>query len=76
MSVPSAMMEGVPLDVPVANALIGRAEELDRLAALTGLDDAAPRATAVLLSGDAGIGKTRLLAQLATRFTAHGGARS
>ncbi len=67
MSVPSAMMEGVPLDVPVANALIGRAEELDRLAALTGLDDAAPRATAVLLSGDAGIGKTRLLAALRGR---------
>ncbi len=60
-------MEDVPLDLPVADALIGRAEELDRLAALTGLDEAAPRAAAVLLSGDAGIGKTRLLAALRGR---------
>ena len=57
-------MGDVPLDLPVASALIGRAAELDRLAALTGLDDKEPRAAAVLLSGDAGIGKTRLMSAL------------
>ncbi len=60
----SVMMGDVPLDLPVASALIGRAAELDRLAALTGLDDKEPRAAAVLLSGDAGIGKTRLMSAL------------
>ncbi len=49
--------------------LIGRAGELDRLAVLAGLDGSAAEARAglVLLSGDAGIGKTRLLAELADR---------
>ncbi|MDQ1602494.1 MAG: hypothetical protein QOE01_339, partial [Actinomycetota bacterium] len=49
--------------------LVGRATELARLAAAVGLDD--PRSDrdlpgAVLVSGDAGVGKTRLLGELAT----------
>ncbi|HEY7048173.1 MAG TPA: AAA family ATPase [Jatrophihabitantaceae bacterium] len=46
--------------------LIGRAAELDRL--LRGLEDAsAANASAIVLSGDAGVGKTRILAELTQR---------
>ena len=45
--------------------LVGRLDELERLAGLVGLTAAEPEpASAVLLSGDAGVGKTRLLAEL------------
>jgi DNA-binding CsgD family transcriptional regulator/tetratricopeptide (TPR) repeat protein len=51
--------------------LVGRAEELDRL--LEHLERAAAgRSSAVLLAGDAGVGKTRLLDELAARATARG----
>jgi DNA-binding CsgD family transcriptional regulator/tetratricopeptide (TPR) repeat protein len=51
--------------------LVGRAEELDRL--LAAVDRAvAGRASAVLLAGDAGVGKTRLLDELEARATTRG----
>ena len=48
--------------------LVGRVDELDRLAGLVGLtsDEPLPE-SAVLLAGDAGVGKTRLLAELRDR---------
>jgi len=48
----------------------GRARELDLLADLVGLTDRHPRA--VLLGGDAGVGKTRLLAALVDRASVAG----
>ncbi len=66
------MIGDVPLDLPVSNPIIGRTNELERLAALTGLDETSPPASAVLLSGDAGIGKTRLLAAVRARAEAAG----
>ncbi|MGY1634952.1 AAA family ATPase [Geodermatophilus sp. SYSU D01186] len=51
--------------------LVGRAEELSRL--LASVDRAVEgRGCAVLLAGDAGVGKTRLLDELAARAPAHG----
>ncbi|UOX99860.1 helix-turn-helix transcriptional regulator [Blastococcus sp. PRF04-17] len=51
--------------------LVGRAEELARL--LAHVDRAAAgRSTAVLLAGDAGVGKTRLLDELTTRAADRG----
>ncbi len=67
LSALSAMMGDVPLDLPTATPLIGRTAELDRLSALAGVDAGDPRPGIVVLSGDAGIGKTRLLADLRTR---------
>ena len=51
--------------------LVGRLDEIERLATLVGLTAAEPE-SAVLLSGDAGVGKTRLLAELRTRAEAAG----
>ncbi len=49
-----------------SNTLVGRSEELRNLARLVGLTDAGPAVGgAVLLAGDAGVGKTRLLTELA-----------
>src|SRR3954470_11621802 len=54
-----------------AAPMVGRAEELDRL--LSHVDRAAGgRSSAVLLAGDAGVGKTRLLDELAARATDRG----
>ncbi|EWT02482.1 LuxR family transcriptional regulator [Intrasporangium oryzae NRRL B-24470] len=47
-----------------SGALIGRGDDLARLSDATGLDER--RGGVVVLSGDAGIGKTRLLSQLET----------
>lgn len=73
----SVMMGGVPLDLTATGPFLGREGELDRLLALVGVGrdgDRSPSgppstrpASAVLLSGDAGIGKTRLLAELRNR---------
>ncbi|WP_195908234.1 ATP-binding protein [Nostocoides sp. HKS02] len=54
-------LEGVPQGL-----LVGRDTEAARLADLLGLDDESASGL-VLLSGDAGIGKTRLLAETASR---------
>lgn len=81
LSVPRATMRrmttgatrGGPLGAPPApGALVGREEELAGLR--TDLDAArAGRAAAVLLAGDAGIGKSRLVAALAAEAVAAGG---
>ena len=65
-----AMMGDVPSHV-VAAPLVGRDAELDVLAGLIGLGPDSDRG-AVLLGGDAGVGKTRVLAELRTRAEAAG----
>ncbi|MDP9240410.1 MAG: AAA family ATPase, partial [Actinomycetota bacterium] len=53
---------------PVARSpLVGRSGELARLLKLAGIEPSETRQSAVLLSGDAGVGKTRLLAELRER---------
>ena len=53
-----------PLSLPPAGPLVGRSDDLDALTGAVGLTQGRPAATAVLLSGDAGVGKTRLLGEL------------
>ena len=66
------MMDPVPTHL-LSTALVGRATELDEMLRLTGLAGGpGPRTGAVLLSGDAGVGKTRLLAELQERATTAG----
>jgi DNA-binding NarL/FixJ family response regulator len=66
LSVVAAMMGGVTAqDVPLT-PIVGRGAELDRLGNLLGLGGA-PRPAAVVVGGDAGVGKTRLLAELHRR---------
>lgn len=57
------MIGGMPL-APRTRALVGRTPELDRLRRSSG-PGPVPSGGAVLLSGDAGIGKSRLVAELA-----------
>jgi DNA-binding CsgD family transcriptional regulator/tetratricopeptide (TPR) repeat protein len=66
------MMGDVPRETE--SPLVGRATELDRLAGFLGVgaDGQEPQPAAVLLSGDAGVGKTRLLAELCARAAAEG----
>ena len=52
------------LEPPRRAALVGRSADITRLAEAIGLRSAERRATAVLLSGDAGVGKTRLVTEL------------
>ena len=53
--------------------LIGRGDELRSLAGLVGLDDTpATTSAAILLGGDAGAGKSRLVAELSTRAVERG----
>ncbi len=65
MSVEPAIMGGVPLPDSASDvrALIGRKAELDELASTIGVRADGSR-RAVLLAGDAGVGKTRLLTEL------------
>ena len=60
------MMVGVSADHSTLLPLIGRGRELDQIASLVGLG-AGARNGAVLLAGDAGVGKTRLLSELRQR---------
>jgi tetratricopeptide (TPR) repeat protein len=53
-----------PLSLPPAGPLVGRADDLEALAGAVGISAGSPASTAVLLSGDAGVGKTRLLGEL------------
>ncbi len=52
----------MPDSAPSAPTLVGRRAELSALDRL--LDDASGGTRAVLLAGDAGVGKTRLLTEL------------
>ncbi len=65
-------MGDVPLDPPPTTPLVGRAAEIDRLIGLVGIGEPDPAAGFVLLAGDAGIGKTRLLAALRANATEAG----
>ncbi|MDQ1709237.1 MAG: hypothetical protein QOG49_622, partial [Frankiaceae bacterium] len=56
---------------PAGRPLVGRREELARLEAMVGIGGDA-QDTAVLLAGDAGVGKTRMLAELRDRAIAAG----
>jgi DNA-binding CsgD family transcriptional regulator/tetratricopeptide (TPR) repeat protein len=64
------MMGDVAATTESMHPLQGRAAELDLLAELVGLTDRPPRS--VVLAGDAGVGKTRLLAELVDRCAAAG----
>ncbi|HYJ77100.1 MAG TPA: ATP-binding protein, partial [Actinomycetes bacterium] len=76
LSLVPAMMGDVPPVADVRGPLVGRADELDRLVGLVGVGAADETADvgsgAVLLSGDAGVGKTRLLAELRDRADSAG----
>ncbi|HET6626689.1 MAG TPA: AAA family ATPase [Nocardioidaceae bacterium] len=61
----------MPAERSTTHPLQGRAQELADLTALIGLGGAA-RSCAVLLAGDAGVGKTRLLAELLDRTAGDG----
>ena len=70
MSEHSDIICGVPLDAPAGGLFVGREDDCDRLSRLLGLDalegaSGTGRTGMVVLSGDAGIGKTRLLTELA-----------
>ncbi len=67
-SVPSVRMEDVT--PPEPQPIQGRERELAQLADLLGLSE--PRSCAVLLTGDAGVGKTRLVRELVDRAEAAG----
>ena len=60
------MMGDVPVLTPPRRSMIGRSDELARLQSLVGVADPAQRG-AVLVAGDAGVGKSRLIAELGAR---------
>ncbi len=59
-----AMMEAVP-----ATPFIGRSAELEHLGSLLGLGPSERPSAAVLVGGDAGVGKSRLITELIRRVT-------
>ena len=64
------MME--PVAAHISRTLIGRDAELEQLCDLLGIRDRRDRPGVVLVSGDAGVGKTRLLMELRDRALAEG----
>lgn len=70
MSAATAIMEAVPVNPASLRPLVGRDQDLDRLITAAGIkpaDQGESIGGLVVLSGDAGMGKTRLLAELAER---------
>ncbi len=63
-SVLSAIIGGVGLDAAGNGLLVGREREVARLLEVLGVGGEAARHGSVVLSGDAGIGKTRLLGEV------------
>jgi len=61
------MMGDVAPPTDTLQPILGRDRELAALADLIGLGGSEPRSRSVLLAGDAGVGKTRLLRELVTR---------
>ena len=57
------MIDGVALHLSPDRPLVGRDDDLERLASLVNLRSQG-RSRAVLLAGDAGVGKTRILTEL------------
>ncbi|MGH3359955.1 MAG: ATP-binding protein, partial [Nocardioidaceae bacterium] len=57
----------MPAEPVTTHPLVGRTAELGRLCRLTGIDGSGPPRGAVLVAGDAGVGKTRLLRELGER---------
>ena len=76
LSVATATMVGVPPLLSSPAAFVGRAEELSALVQALGVGPdqhaASAPAKAILLAGDAGVGKTRLLTELRDRCLAAG----
>ena len=66
LSAAAGMMDDVPALHSTTTPLVGRDDELDQLAGLVGIGATAV-SCAVLLAGDAGVGKTRLLSELRDR---------
>ncbi|MEP6463712.1 MAG: AAA family ATPase [Frankiaceae bacterium] len=62
----------MPTEFPVSAPLIGRAADLGLLARVLGVDPPDPGNAVVLLAGDAGVGKTRLLAELSRQASSAG----
>ncbi|WP_243083382.1 helix-turn-helix transcriptional regulator [Streptomyces sp. 891-h] len=72
MSAPDAMLSDVPLQTAVSPVFVGRTAELAALTkALTRAGTGAPQA--LLLGGEAGVGKTRLLEEFLERARTAGG---
>jgi predicted ATPase len=72
LSLVPAMMGDVASATDIRGPLVGRAVELDRLVGLVGVGEEEPAGSAVLVSGDAGVGKTRILAELRDRAETEG----
>ena len=71
LSVESAMIDDMANDRTPATPLIGRVRELEQLLEAAGVTNPDAR-DVVLVGGDAGIGKTRLLRELGARARAAG----
>jgi DNA-binding CsgD family transcriptional regulator/tetratricopeptide (TPR) repeat protein len=67
MALGEAMMEAVP-----TTPLIGRSAELEHLGSLIGVGQSEQPPSAVLVGGDAGVGKTRLITELIGAVTGSG----
>ncbi len=68
LSAAAGMMVSVPANTSPVRPLIGRAQEAEQLSGLLGLGHTGGGPGSVLLAGDAGVGKSRLLAELQTKF--------
>src|SRR4026209_252917 len=75
MSAATGILEAVPLNPAGLRPIVGRDQDLDRLISAAGIPPPGGPQTLgglVGLSGDAGMGKTRLIAELAERAGDHG----